>query len=592
MNDTTAKLSGWDLGELYESLDDPRIATDREDARRRAQAFADVWRGRVASLDGPTLKGALEDLESIMALVRRPGHYASLRYSVATEDPACRAAQSAAQSFDAEIDQLLAFWNVELKELTEGRLAAMPGREALQSYEHWLKTQRVFAPYTLSEDAEKTGARKDVTGKQAWVNLYTQVTASLQFKMRVDGEDRWLTRGEVQAFASSKDRGLREQATQTIVDGFAPHREVLGFVFNTLFEDHRLEMKERGYQDVMQYTVLQDDLEPEVVDALLSTSTRRMEIVQRYHALRRRVMELPDYGTQDLRAPAFGEEPDMSWGQAREAVVAAFSAFAPRAGELAGEFLDGGRVDVFPKKGKTSGAFCSPGFPPVRPYVMLNFAGKLDDAFTLAHEFGHALHFTLALEQSPLNYWAGKALAETASVFAELWLHEHLVAQTKDAGLRRLLLDRQVQDAAATAFHQVAYIHWERRAHAARAEGVVPLERFGEIWDEEMARLLGPAVQRKERDRWRWITIPHFVFARFYCYSYAFGKLLTLSLHGLWKERGGEFVNQYMDLLRAGGSRAPRELLAGMGVDLADPGFWEKGCGVVESYLDELETMR
>jgi len=153
------------------------------------------------------------------------------------------------------------------------------------------------------------------------------------------------------------------------------------------------------------------------------------------------------------------------------------------------------------------------------------------------------------------------------------------------------LLDRQVRDAAQTAFHQVAYVNWERRAHAERATGTVPADRYGELWREEMERLYGDAVLLKERDDHRWVTIPHFVFARFYCYSYAFGKLLTLALHSLWRERGEPFVADYLALLASGGFESPEALLAGLDLDLADPAFWQRGCGAVRSYLEQLEAL-
>ena len=580
----------WDLSGLYADLDDPALEADRQRCRALAADFAQRFRGRLARLDGPGLRGALEQYEEIHRLLRRPAMYASLRFAVATDDPACQAAQAASHGFEGEIEQLLAFFVVELKALDEEWLGAVDGAEALITYRHYLRTQQKFAPHTLSEDAEQTTARKDVTGKSAWVQLYTQITSGLRFQMKVGGEDLQLSRGELRPFRVSADRALREQAVQSEVDAFAPHRDTLGFVFNTLFEDHRLEMEARGYPDAMAYTILRDELDPDVVESLLATTNANRGLVHRYHALRKRLLGLDDYGTQDLLAPVFGEEPAVSWPAAAEAVLDAFASFSPEAGEVARTLIERRQVDVFPRPGKSSGAFCMPGLPPQRPFVLLNHAGGLEDAFTLAHELGHALHFTLALEQTPLNYWMPMPLAETASVFAELWLLDRML-EGADDDLRRKLLDRQVQAAMGTAFHQVAYINWERRAHARRARGAASPDEYSALWSEEMAALFGEAVTLEGRDAERWMSIPHFVFARFYCYSYAFGKLLTLGLYSLWKERGDDFVGAYLDLLRAGGSVEPAELLGRLDLDLRDPGFWQRGCDVVRGYLDELEAL-
>jgi len=583
--------SQWDLSDLYSHPGDPQIEGDRARSKALVAEFAATWRGRVASLSGTELAEALGQLEAIQALSRRPGHYADLRFAQDGEDSERQAAVAAAQAFGSEINQALAFFSVELKEVDEAALAALPDRAGLATYEHWLSYERQFAVHTLTEDAERTSSRKNVTGKTAWVNLYMQITSGIRYSMEVDGEVKEMTRAEASAFLSKPDRALREAARDALHGGFKPHRDVLTFVFNTLFEDHRLDMDERGYADVMGFSVKEDELTTEIVENLLDSTSAAYPTVHRYHQLRKRVLGLDDYAYYDLRAPAFGDEPEIPWDDAVQLVRDAFAAFSPRTGEWLDSFLARRRVDVFPRPGKSSGAFCSPGYPPTEPWVLMNYNGTLDDVFTLAHELGHALHFTEALQQTPLNYWTGRCVAETASVFAELWLHEHLMNTWTDPTRRRQLLDRQIQGAVGTAFHQVSYVNWERKAHAARAEGVVTADSFAAQWRTEMEALLGPAVALDEPDAWRWISIPHFVFARFYCYSYAFGKLLTLALASCWRERGDAFVDDYLNLLGSGGSRSPIDLVQGVGLDLSDPGFWTRGLDEVARYLDQLEEL-
>ncbi|MCP4868206.1 MAG: M3 family oligoendopeptidase [Proteobacteria bacterium] len=580
----------WDLSDLYAGPDDPKLAADLQSARDQTAAFAQQWRGGLKTASGAELRQAFEQFEDLIRVAHRPRQYANLRYSVASDDPAVQAELASAQAFGAEIDQKLAFWSVEMADLTEAHVAALGDADAVANYLHYLEFQQLFAAYTLSEDAEQTVTRKDLTGKTSWVNLYMQLCAGMKFEVEVGGEVQTMTRGEVQALGLEPDRALRDRAADAIVASFAPHREVMTFIFNTLFEDHRTEMAARGYDDAMHYPILRDEVPRPVVDSLLNTATESFGLAHRYHAVRKSVMGLDDYAMHDLRVPVFGEEPTVSWDEGRALVMDAFTAFSKTTGELAGPFFDGW-IDVFPRPGKSSGAFCSPAVPPEHPWLLLNYTDTMDDVFTLAHEMGHGLHSVLSNAQTPLNARTGKALAETASVFAELWLHEHLMSQTADKARRRQLLDRQIRDAMGTAFHQVAYINWERRAHLARAEGAVDAVQFGTIWFEEMARLVGEPVRLQERDSWRWMAIPHFVFARFYCYSYAFGKLLTLALHGLWKECGDAFVDDYLGFLSAGGSRTPVDACAALGLDLADPGFWQRGCDVVEGWIDELESL-
>ena len=582
----------WDLTSLFASPDDPRRAAERDEALRRTEAFGSRYRGQIAGLDGVALREALDELAEIRALVVRHVRYASLRYAVDSEDGVLRAEHAAAQSVLSTMNQGLAFLGVELASLSPEHFAGLDGADALVDLRWWIDQELLFAPFTLSEDAERTIARKDVTAKGAWVDLYMQTSSSLSFPMEVDGATKMLTRSEVSSMRLSPDRDVRRRAMASLVDTFAGSSHVLGFCFNTLFEDHRSEMAERGYPDVLHYTVLRDGLTPEIVRGLIDTTTQQFPAIShRWHGIRKRVLGIDDYGFEDTYHAIFGEEPDCPWPEARKIVPAAFTAFDASAGTWAQRALDDGWVDVFPRPGKRAGAFCSSAVAPDHSFVMLNHAGKLDDAFTLAHEFGHAYHFTLAQQQHPLNFHCGTPLAETASIFAELWLHEHLMA-SGDAALKKQLLARQIDDAMGSAIRQITYVNFELRAHARRAEGVATAEELSAIWLEELARMLGPDVRLDgERDSWWWIMVPHFIFARFYCYAYAFGKLLTLSLFGLWRERGDAFVAQYQELLGSGGSRPPAELVAALGLDLADPQFWQRGLDVLSGYMDQLEDL-
>lgn len=582
----------WDLSDIYPTPEDPRRAADRDEALARTATFAETYRGRVASLTGAELRAALDELATIRRLILRHVRYASLRYAVASDDPERQADHAAGQAALSEMNQGLAFLGVEISKLSKEHFDGLEGAEALSDLQWWIDQELLFAPFTLSEEAERTIARKDVTAKQAWVDLYMQTTSALSFPMEIDGELKELTRSEVSALRLSDDRDVRQRAMQSLTRTYAGSAHPLTFCFNTLFDNHRSDMAERGYPDVLHYTVLRDGLTPEIVRALIDTVTEMLPAIShRWHGIRKRVTGIADYGFEDTYHPIFGEEPPCHWEEARRIVHEAFVAFDGSAGEWALEALDGGWVDVFPRPGKRSGAFCSSAVSPDHAYVMLNHADTLDDAFTLAHEFGHAYHFTLAQKQHPLNFHSGTPLAETASIFAELWLHEHLMADG-DADLKKKLLARQIDDAMGSAIRQITYINFELRAHARRAEGVATADELSAIWLEELERMVGPEVQLDpDRDKWWWIMVPHFIFARFYCYAYAFGKLLTLALFDLWKERGDAFVSEYQELLGSGGSRPPAELVGKLGLDLADPGFWKRGLDVIAGYMDQLEEL-
>jgi oligoendopeptidase F len=582
----------WDLTPLYSGFDDPQLHADEAAARAAATTFVDSYRGRVAELDGAELLGALQAFDDLTRLTRKPGWYASLRFAEDTEEAEARAAQSAAEAFAAEVSAQVVFFGLEIKELSAGHLDVLTASPELRRYAHYLAYQRIFEPYSLDEQSEATITRKDVTGKSAWVQLYQQITGGLRYSVDHGGEVTQYSPGEIFALMESPDRSLRQAASQARSAGFAPHEEVLTFIFNTLFEDHRSEMSTRGYERVTDFTVLHDDLSPGVMDAVIDSVTSRPDLSHRYEALRARLLGLDDYSSYDRAVPLFGETEALDWDEAKAMVLGAFETFSPALADVARGFFDDRRIDAFPRPGKAAGGFCSPGMPPDPPYVLMNFNGTLGDVFTLAHELGHAVHFSLALEQPPVNYFTGMPLAETASIFAELLLHEDLMSRTaEDPAARVRLLHEQVQSAMHSAWTQVTFVQWERAAHLRRAEGTATAGEYSDMWIEQMQSLLGPGVQLTDADRGAWMRIPHFIFARFYCYSYAFGKLLTMALYGVWKERGDAFVTDYMTLLAAGGSESPATLLARLGLDLGDPAFWARGVAVVEAQLTELEAL-
>ena len=206
---------------------------------------------------------------------------------------------------------------------------------------------------------------------------------------------------------------------------------------------------------------------------------------------------------------------------------------------------------------------------------------------TLAHELGHGMHQTLAAEQGVFHQNTPLTVAETASVFAEEIVFGRLLEQSETPESRLNLLAESIEGQIATVFRQIAMNQFEDRVHTARrTEGELSVERFGELWAETQTELLGDAVEVTDGYRSWWSYVPHFIGTPGYVYAYAYGQLLALSVYRLYIERGEEIVPDYLEMLAAGGSRSPEELAEIVGVDLADPGFWDSGLDLVEEQLN------
>jgi oligoendopeptidase F len=281
----------------------------------------------------------------------------------------------------------------------------------------------------------------------------------------------------------------------------------------------------------------------------------------------------------------------VNWTEARDIVMEAYNAFDPRMGEIADPFFNKGWIDAGVKPGKAPGAFAHPTVTDVHPYVMLNYLGKPRDVMTLAHELGHGVHQVLAAEQGEMLSSTPLTLAETASVFGEMLTFRKMLEKAKDKNERKILLAGKVEDMINTVVRQIAFYDFECKLHAARAEGELTPDDINALWMSVQAESLGEAFDFMEGYETFWAYIPHFVHSPFYVYAYAFGDGLVNALYSVYAEGAEGFEDKYFDMLKAGGSKHHKELLAPFGLDASDPTFWDKGLSMISDMIDELEAM-
>lgn len=581
----------WDLADFYRSAADPQLTADLTQSQTEAEAFAARYRGKISALPPPELAKALTDFEAFLERLYRPSVYASLLFAGQTQDEAAQALLDRSRQASTAAMNEVKFLDIELKKLPDEAFARLLEAPELSTYRHYLQSMRRFAPYTLSEAEEKLADVKSLTGRSAFVQLYTEVSSRLRIPVEVDGAKKELTVAEARALRTSPDRALRRRATDGLMSVFEANSHVLNFCFNTLFQDHALDVELRGYPSITEPTYLDDELSTEVVENLMSTTEQHYGLCQRYMKLKARAMGLTDFASHDVLAPIGQVEKKVPFTQGRQLVLDSFRAFEPRFAGIAQEFFDKRWIDALPRQGKRDGAFCSGGLPSMHPYVLLNYNDRLEDVSTLAHELGHGIHFYLSRRNPLLNFWATTPMAETASVFAELILMKRLLEAEKDREVRKGLLALRIEDIIATVFSQVSYTRWEQRAHQRRAQGVTPAEELAKLWMDERVRLYGDAVRFLPQDRWGWLSIGHFVNYRFYCYSYAFGQLLVLALFAKYEEEGSPFIPRYVELLSSGCADTPQALLARVGIDSTDAQFWARGFKTLQGLLDEFEAL-
>jgi oligoendopeptidase F len=582
-------LPEWDLSDLYPGRDSPALKRDLDGAAAAATGFAERYRGKLASLSGDALGGAIREYEGLRETLDRVMSYAGLVYAGDMSDAEIGRFYQMMQERVTDIGATLLFFTLELNKLEDTDLAEKLKAPALAHYGPWLRDLRVFRPHQLADDLEKLLHEKYVAGRAAWTRLFEETMAALRFP--IEGKD--LTSAEALHLLSEPDPALRKAAAKSLGEVFGKNARLFSLITNTLAKDKEIEDRWRGYKRPISSRNLGNYVEDEVVDALISAVRAAFpRLSHRYYRLKAKWFGVERLPYWDRNAP-LPEEPHrvIPWPEARDTVLAAYNRFSPELAAVGGRFFERRWIDAPVRPGKSPGAFAHPTVPSAHPYLLLNYQGKTRDVMTLAHELGHGVHQVLAGAQGPLMADTPLTLAETASVFGEMLTFRALLAAEADRKSRKVMLAGKVEDMLNTVVRQIAFVEFERRIHDERRQGELTPDRIGQIWMSIQAESLGPAIGFEDEYKYYWTYIPHFIHTPFYVYAYAFGDCLVNSLYAVYQSADKGFADKYLDMLRAGGTRRHKELLAPFGLDAGDPKFWDKGLSVIAGFIDELETM-
>ncbi len=590
--DPELQATAWDLEPLVEGDGPEGVERRLADALERSQQFAARYAGKLGELDSEGLREAMLRLGEIHDLVGRAGTYAALRFSTDTADPANGALLQVAQERGTAIETTLLFFDLEWAALDDARVETLLAGDGLDFCRHHLRNVRRYREHLLSEPEEKILAEKSLTGAGAWTRLFEELTSAIEVQLPDEGE----AKGEPVALDSAlsrlslPDREARRTTAEAVSEALAPGLRTRAFLFNTLLADKGIDDRLRSYPSWLAARNLANEASDESVQALIEAVRRRYEIPRRWYRLKARLLGVDRLADYDRMASVSEDEVSFPFAQAREIVLDCYSSFSPELGDVARRFFDEQRIDAPTRQAKRGGAFCASGVPSVEPYVLLNYTARRRDVLTLAHELGHGVHFSLAARQGIFHQSTPLTLAETASVFGETVVFSRLLAEDSSPASRLALLAENLEDTIATVFRQVAMNRFEDLVHTARREeGELSVPRFGELWADSQSELLGDSVELTDGYRSWWSYIPHFIGSPGYVYAYAYGQLLALSVYERYEQLGAELVPQYLQLLAAGGSRSPEELGQIVGIDLADPGFWDSGLDLVERQLREAE---
>ena len=585
------ELGKWNLDELVKNptrtVFDKKLAKIESTAKR----FEKIKKSLSPKISSGKFLKLLHDVEYISEKSSVIGGYASLRYSENTQSDEATSLLTRITKFGSDIENRLLFfdlwWKKQVDEKNARRLIKSAGQ-----FSEYLRFKRLLAKYSLSEPEERIINTLDVTGVSALVKLYDKITNAYVYVVTVDGKKRTMNREQLTTLVRSKKAKTREAAYKSLFSKFSENKGVTGEIYQNIVLNWRDEgIGMRGFSSPIMIRNISNNVDNETAKTLLDVCKKNSKIFQKYFLQKAKLLGMKKLRRYDLYAPRKSKikEKNYSYDRSVKLVLDSLSKFSPVLSEDASGVFKKKHVDSIIRPGKTVGAFCSTPTPTITPYVLINFTGKSRDVFTLAHEIGHAIHSISASDKSILVSDASLPLAETASTFSEMLLYDKL-SETVSKQEKKTMLSEKIDDFYATIGRQSFFTLFEIEAHKQIANSTT-VDEISKTYLQNLNEQFGNSVKVSEDFGLEWSCIPHFHHAPFYCYAYAFGNLLALSLFQRYKKEGKSFAPTYIEILSAGGSKKPEKLLRESGMDITKPRFWQDGFDYIQNQVKELSKL-
>jgi oligoendopeptidase F len=578
----------WNLDDLAPNAE--AAAGVWDELLERARDFAERRRGTVGSVGAAELFTLLSELDALYEDIARARFYATAREHTEATDAVANDLATLARDRMADLESLLLFVDLEWLDLDDAAADELLAAPELEPYAHSLRVARAEKPYVLAEGEEQAlNARRPAIS--AWESLHGRELATLTVDFDAGEGSEPHTIDRLLSYVHHPERETRLDALDALYVALAGVADVQAACYDAIVGDRLSVDRLRGVPEPMEPTNRANELEGSVVETMITAIEENYPLARRWFVRKAPVLGLDKLQLGDQYAPVGSDRP-VEWTEAVQIVDDSLADLSPRLAEIYRSCLERGHVDAEPRVGKVGGAYCSSISKTVLPYVLMNYTDQLRDVITLAHEFGHVVHGTLALERQPYRaYHTGLAVAEVPSTFTQLLVVERLIEQEDDPSTRAMLLADRAESAMASIFRQTMMARFEQRAYGVRAEGkALTSDRLAEMWFEENERYYGDALDLPEGYRLGWSYIPHFIHVRFYTYAYAFAHLVAFSLLARYREDREAFVPAWLELLANGASRSPQDLLEPVGVDLRDPETWALAFGEFDRCIAEAEA--
>ena len=580
----------WDLDGVY--ADDETWETAYENVADRIDELRE-YEGRVTR-DAETLLELLELREDLFRDLQQVVTYARLRSAEDTRDQEYQAMSAKASSLSSEASSALSYLEPELQSLTREDVEAFFEAEpALADYEHYLDDVLRMKPHTRSAEVEEVIADlSEVTSAPSEIySMLTNADMSYGVVEDPDGEEVEITQANFTKLQTNPDREFRRRVHETFYDEWEGVRNTVGTSLEKAVREHVTSAEIRDYDSARAAALDGSNVPVEVYDTLVDTVDDNLNVLHRHAELKAAALGVDTLESHDFYMSLTGDQgPDVEYEQAREWVIEAVAPLGDAYQERMAEGLDSRWVDVYENQGKRSGAFSS-GTYDTQPYILMNYQDDIASMYTLAHELGHSMHSELAGDAQP---WHDASydifVAEIASTVNETLLTHHLLDTVEDDELRTHVLDEYLERFRSTLFRQTMFAAFEQRIHerVEDDEALTP-DAFDEIYADLKGDYYAPAELTGGVER-EWERIPHFYY-NFYVYQYATGISAAAAIVERVLDEGEPAAADYREMLAAGGSDYPLDVVELAGIDMASPEPIESAVGIYDDYLGEIASL-
>ncbi len=577
--------TSWDLSQLMPDFGSTEYELKIQNIQKAVQDFVSSYKDKLSNeISCDDFIKMIRRKEDISFQVFLCNLYAYLKNSQNTQDEQIKKELRRIDELSAYISNELFFvhlWFISLSKEKAYSLADSLGEDS-----YVFKKKYDAKKYTLSEKEERIITLKDVTGSEFLSNLYDSISSAFRFEY--DGKIQTLT--QMRQYMLSENRDKRRDSSKLIKEKFSENLHILGDVYQTLVKDYLVEsLTLRSYETPLQVRTESEDISQKAVHALFTSAQESNEVFQEFFTLKAKLLSLPKLELYDIHAPIqLTQNEDVPYKEALRNVVEVANDINPKFKDYIEDLIENGHVDSEFLEHKRGGAFNYGVGKGIKPFVFMQYLDKKEDMFTLAHEFGHAIHSMYSLDKSLFSSHSSIGIAESVSTFFEEMLSEHLLETLPDEKQIELLCS-QINDAYQTIQRQVYISIFEEKAHNLIQKGTTNQE-LHTLWTDLQKEQFGDSINISEK-LISWSYIPHIYHTPFYCYNYGVGMILALILAKKRKENPEVFSKQFVEYLSVGGTNGTVQTAKVMGIDLEDSYTWKMGYDIIREKMIRLKEL-